>query len=152
MILDTAECPNASADTSNFRLPTVMDEDHNPYYEVKPGSHRVPMADIERYLLGQSMFSTSAREQARAALDPYVRGDLESSDSWVDSGDWLPYGPNGSGEDCMEWNQTGTLSAPKLEKRYRREQLIKGNNQEIRRNSKYGRNRRNNKTRGRHWR
>ena len=117
-IPNTAGYPNASSQVTSFSLPTDMDEDFNPQYVV--GEHRVRTGEVERYLLGQSMVSTSVREQARDAQDPYVQGDPESSDSSADRSDYQPYGPPGSGEDQIEWNRTGTLLAPKLAKRYHR--------------------------------
>ena len=117
-IPDTAGYPNASPDIPSFSLPMEMDKDFNPQWVV--GEHRVRTSEAGRYLLGQSMISTSVREQAHAAQDPYVRGDVESSDSSADRSDYRPYGPPGSGENRIEWNRTGTLLAPKLAKRYHR--------------------------------
>jgi len=96
-ILDTAGYPNASSDNVNFEMPMNVDEERNQHYEVGP--HRVRPAGVEGYLLAQSMFSTSVREQARAAHDAHIQGDSESSDSSADRSDYGEHGPPGSGKD-----------------------------------------------------
>ena len=111
--------PNADTDQTRFRLPLYRDDDLNFYYEVGPMNARIDMERVDRYLLGQSMFSTSTREQARVAGDPYIRDEFESDSS--EDGNWNETGPRdpdtGQIEDRVAWNRTGTLVAPALRRR-----------------------------------